>query len=108
MCLNQIYHMADSIMLSVFKGTTQVGIYTVAYSLVSIFLFFPDYIMINLTPVIINTKDKVELKNLVQNSYDLLLCIGLPIPIIAYFLGKDMVLLVSSKTILLQHSLSSF
>ncbi len=95
--LEQIYHMADSIMLSVLGSISQVGIYTVAYSLVGIFLYVPGYIMINLMPIIIKTKDESELRQLIQNSFYLLACTGMLIPIISYFLGKDMVLFVSNK-----------
>jgi O-antigen/teichoic acid export membrane protein len=95
--LNQIYHMADSIMISIFKSPLQVGIYTVSYSLVGIFLFLPDYVMGNLTPVIIGLKRGPKINRLVGDSSEFLTSIGFLIPLFSYFLGKNMVILVSGR-----------
>lgn len=48
--INMMYLKADSIMLSIFKGTTEVGVYGVAYSLIIALLTLPGFIMSALIP----------------------------------------------------------
>lgn len=94
--IDQLYFKADSIMLSVFAGTTAAGVYGVAYALVSVFWFIPSYLMGSLIPSIAATDSREALERIVRKSFHLLASIGMFLPVVSYYLSKDVVLIVSN------------
>jgi O-antigen/teichoic acid export membrane protein len=74
--VNMVYLKADSIIISVIKGPTDVGYYGVAYSVIGVLLSIPTYIMTALSPTMATTRD---LTSIVQKAVDVMIFLALPI-----------------------------
>lgn len=100
--LHVIYFKIDTVMLSLIKDSTAVGIYGAAYKILEVLLTVPVMFLGNVFPTLtryIESKDK-RLPRIFQQSFDVLAIIALPIvagtivlakPIIAFVAGSDFV-----------------
>jgi O-antigen/teichoic acid export membrane protein len=94
--INVLYLKADSIMISVILGTTAVGIYGVAYSLVNVFLYLSGYLMGALTPSLAVSKGE-EFSQIVQKAFHFMIIFACLLAVGGFFVRHDIVLLVSSE-----------
>ena len=60
LALNVVYFRADAFMIAYFKGTSDVGIYNVAYSVFQSALVLPTFIMNAYYPLMLKSLDKVK------------------------------------------------
>lgn len=105
--LNQLYHFADSILLSILGSVSMVGIYTVAYSLTNIFIFLPGYVLGNITPAIIRIRsEQTALTEIIGASQYTLTVIGILVPLSAFYFGREMVMIISDARFI--HAADSF
>jgi O-antigen/teichoic acid export membrane protein len=93
--IGTIYLKADSILLSVMKGTTAVGIYNVAYSLINVFIYFSGFLMGALIPSIA-TASAHELKNIIQKAFHVMGVFAFLVLVGGVVVRKDAVILVSN------------
>jgi O-antigen/teichoic acid export membrane protein len=94
--INLLYLKADNIMISVIKGTSEAGIYGVAYSLVNVFVYLSGYIMGALSPsmAVSNSKD---FENIVQKAFHFMVVLSCLLIVGGFLVSHDVVLLVSSR-----------
>lgn len=98
--LNLIYFKIDTIMLSIMKTPSDVGIYSVAYKLLEILIVFPALFTGVMLPLFSQTiKDEApRFKLLAQQSLDFLILSAVPVVIGGYFLAKPLVALISGPS----------
>lgn len=65
---NILYLKIDMLLLSILKGSNEVGIYGIAYSLILTFLTLPGILMSSLIPSMATSKSIPELKNIVEKA----------------------------------------
>ena len=79
--INIVYFKADTIIISLFRDNTEVGIYGLSYRLLEASLIFPTFFIGSLFPVItdyaINQPHK--LKSFVQKAFDILVMASIPL-----------------------------
>lgn len=79
--LSMVYNRVDVILLSFFKGSSEVGLYAAAYKLISIFLFVPYFLATSMFPAMAEWKSQEkmqELKNLIEKSIKAIMIIVIP------------------------------
>lgn len=98
--LHVIYFKIDTVMLSLLKDSTAVGIYGAAYKILEVLLTVPVMFLGNVFPTLtrsIESRD-ARLPRIFQHSFDVLAMIALPIvvgtvvlagPILAFVAGRD-------------------
>ncbi len=91
-----MYLKTDSILLSIMRGTSAVGLYTVAYSIVNVSLYFSGYLMIALTPSLAVAK-KEEFNHIIQKAFHFMAIFSCLLVVGGLILRKNAVLLVSNK-----------
>lgn len=96
---NNLYFRLDSLMLYVIKGPGAVGIYSSAYKILEVTVFFGSYFASSLKPTMSqNIKDnKNYLKKVVEQSFFIMLLISLPIAILCIVYAKDIIQFISSS-----------
>jgi O-antigen/teichoic acid export membrane protein len=94
--INVIYLKADNIMISVIKGTSEAGIYGVAYSLVNVFVYLSGYIMGALTPSMAVSSSK-DFENIVQKAFHFMVVFACLVVVGGFVVRHDVVLLVSNR-----------
>lgn len=93
--LSMVYNRVDVILLSFFKGSSQVGLYAAAYKLISIFLFVPYFLATSMFPAMSEwkTQEKMqELKNLIEKSVKAIMIIAIPAAVFVSLVPERIVL----------------
>ncbi|MDD5732025.1 MAG: flippase [Patescibacteria group bacterium] len=94
--LGLIYFKIDTIMLSIMKDSTAVGIYGAPYKILEILITIPSIFMGSVFPLIskyIKEKD-IRFKDSFQTSFDFMLILAVPLVVAIYLLAKPIVYLV--------------
>jgi O-antigen/teichoic acid export membrane protein len=76
-----IYFRIDSVMLSLYRGSTDVGIYAAPYKILEVLFFIPGIFMGNVFPIFTKyiKENNPKLKDAVQKSFDFLVISGMGI-----------------------------
>lgn len=79
--INVVYFRADMIIISLFRDSSEMGIYGLSYKMLETSLLFPAFFIASIFPVIANyiTNLPEKVESFVQKSFDLLLMVGIPI-----------------------------
>lgn len=79
--LTMIYFSSDSLMLSILKPSSDVGIYRLPYKILESLIFFPSMFVGLVMPLLSSSafSDPGRFKNIFQRSNDILLIFGLPL-----------------------------
>lgn len=97
--LNLVYFKVDTLMLSMMKSSTDVGIYGPPYKILEILLLFPAIFMGNVFPAmtryIYERSEKIH--NAIQKSFDFLLMAGLPLVIGVIFTAPKIIAAVAGQ-----------
>lgn len=108
--LSVIYFKIDTVMLSLLKTSTDVGIYGPPYKVLEIVLLLPVMFMGNVFPII--TKylyDKDErLTHALQKSFDFLIILGFPIIMGVIFTAPRIIKIVAGSEFLVTHTIPPF
>jgi len=94
--LGLIYFKIDTIMLSIMKDSTAVGIYGAPYKILEILITIPSIFMGSVFPLIskyIKEKD-FRLKDSFKTSFDFMLILAVPMVVGIYLLAKPIVYLI--------------
>jgi len=88
-----IYLKMDQIMLRWMVGTAEVGIYSVAVRFSEVWYFIPSAIAISIFPklVEIRRKDKKRYERKLQQGFDILFALSLPIALVMTFVGTPVI-----------------
>lgn len=91
-----LYMQIDILMLKYFTGATEVGIYSAAAKVSEAWYFIPIAIITSVFPAILNAKksDPDRYKKRLQNLYDLLMVISLPVALVISPLSDTFILLL--------------
>jgi O-antigen/teichoic acid export membrane protein len=97
---NNLFFRLDSIMLFVIKGAEAVGIYSVAYKILEVTVFFGSYFASSLKPVISRNIDKNSsyIKGIIEKSFIITLLISLPIAIVSIAFSKEIIAFLSNSS----------
>jgi len=98
--ISNLFFKLDTLMLFVIKGAAAVGIYSVAYKILEVSIFFGSYFASSLKPIISShiEKDKNYLKGLVSKSISVMLFLGLPISIISFVFSREIIIFLSNES----------
>ena len=106
--LNLIYFRVDTLMLSLLKSSTDVGIYGPPYKVLEMILLLPSMFMGNVFPIIsryIHTADeRVHLA--LQKSFDFLLMLAVPIAILVIFAAEPIIRIVAGREFVVAHTIN--
>jgi len=88
-----VYLKVDQIMLRWMKGAAEVGVYSVAVRFSEVWYFIPSAIVISVFPklVEIRKKDKKKYEKKLQQGFDILFALSLPIAIVMTFIGTPVI-----------------
>ncbi|MEK7142594.1 MAG: flippase [Patescibacteria group bacterium] len=106
--LGLIYFKIDTVMLSLLRSPTDVGIYGPPYKIVEILVLFPAIFMGNVFPIVtgyIYAKDE-RLGNAYQKSFDFLLMMALPIVVGVIMTANRIIQLVAGDEFLSAQTIS--
>lgn len=96
--LTMLYFKMDTVLLSLMKPSSDVGIYSLPYRILEVLIFFPSMftglIMPFLSKYVFSEAERF--KNIVQKSWDLLLITIIPLIVGTLFLSKKIIFLLSS------------
>lgn len=95
---NLIYLRADTLLLSIFKSQSEVGLYGAAYKIIDVLSSLPFMFAGVILPVLVlswKEKDLIKFKNLLQKSFDILAMAAIPMVIGAQFLADEIIVLVA-------------
>lgn len=96
--LNLIYLRADTLILSLFRGSDIVGLYGAAYKILDVLTTIPFMFAGLILPILTAAwveNDQTYFKKILQNSFDTLALIALPLVVGAQFLGKTIMIFVA-------------
>ena len=98
-----IYFKLDTIMLSLMKPATDVGIYNLAYKLLESLLFFPAMFVGLVMPLMSKYAffDKNKFRKTIQKTLDILLIFIVPMLAGVFFLSSDIVVLIGGGEFIL-------
>ncbi|MFH1938424.1 MAG: flippase [Patescibacteria group bacterium] len=98
-----IYFRLDTIMLSLMKPITDVGIYNLAYKFLESLLFFPAMFVGLMMPLMSKYafSAKKKFKDIIQKTLDILLIFIIPLMIGTFFLSQRLVVLVGGEDFIL-------
>lgn len=102
-----IYFKVDTVMLSLLKSSTDVGIYGPPYKVVEILVIFPSIFMGNVFPIItryIDDKDP-RLQPAFQKAFDFLVLSGLPIVVGVILLAPRIIRIVAGSDFATAHTI---
>ncbi|MEI6040026.1 MAG: flippase [Candidatus Berkelbacteria bacterium] len=97
--LNLIYFRIDTLMLSLLKTSTDVGIYGPPYKVLEMILLLPSMFMGNIFPIMsryIHTGDD-RLRTTLQKSFDFLLMLALPVAILIIYAAEPIIRIVAGQ-----------
>ena len=95
---NLIYLKADTLILSLIKSQSEVGIYGAAYKVIDVLITFPFMFAGIVLPIMAArwaAGDKRGFKNAMQKSYDVMVIMALPLVVGAQFTAKKIMVLVA-------------
>ena len=97
---NVIYLKADTLILSLIKSQSDVGIYGATYKVIDVLITFPFMFAGIILPIMTarwaaNNKD--GFKNVLQKSFDVMVIIALPLVIGTQFVAKNIMVLVAGQ-----------
>jgi O-antigen/teichoic acid export membrane protein len=97
--LNVVYFRADSFMISYFKGSSDVGIYNVAYQIFQAVLVFPTYIMNAFYPVMLDTlrNNAKKFVNEIRVAFIGLITISIIAVTLIYFFSPTVIKLITGS-----------
>ena len=93
--INVVYLKADSVMLSILKTPSEVGIYGVAYAIVLGLMTLPSFIMTALMPSMATSKTTEELGSIVRKAFTYMVVFACLLPVGGFVVRKDLVLAIS-------------
>jgi len=107
---NLIYFKADALILSVFRPTSEVGIYGLAKSFFEFPLAVPTFFMNAVYPILLSAKRKAQSAKLIKKSAIFLLIFSLLFSVICYLLSPYLVLIKSdfADSVLIFRILSAY
>jgi O-antigen/teichoic acid export membrane protein len=97
--LGMIYFKADTVILSLMKSSTDVGIYGAPFKIFEILLLIPTMFMGNVFPIItryIAQKDN-RLISAIQKSYDFIILLVFPIVLGVFILAKPIIRFIAGE-----------
>jgi len=96
--INNLYFRLDTLMLFVIKGSSAVGIYSVAYKILEVAAFFGSYFASSLKPALSQgiDKDKEKIASVVRKSISAMLFIALPIATICIAFADKIIIFLSN------------
>lgn len=94
--VNILYLKIDTLLLSIFKSSTEVAIYGVAYSLILTFMTVPGIIMTSLVPSMTISKTTEELKSIVEKAYIYLAILACLFVAGGYAVRESVVIVISN------------
>ena len=97
---NLVYLRADAIILSLTRSQAEVGIYGAAYRVVDILIVFPMMFMGLILPLLSQywaEKNKLDFKNMLQKSFNMLSIIAIPLVVGTLFLAKPVMVLIAGQ-----------
>lgn len=98
--LNLIYFKADTVLLSIFKPASEVGIYGAPYKILEVLITLPAIFAGLVTPILTNAftaKDKERFKSALQKSFNFMAMIALPMIMITAFVAKDVMVFIAGS-----------
>lgn len=96
--LNTIYFRIDSILISVIRGSGEVGIYGVAMKMLEHFAILPLYFMNSVLPVLTKSiKEKsTKYKQVIKYSFDFLAALAVPLVVGGVILAYPLIFIIST------------
>lgn len=100
--VNNLFFKLDTLMLFVIKGATAVGIYSVAYKILEVTIFFGSYFASALKPTLSKNilSDKNAVKSMIEKSFLVMLFIALPVSVLCIAFARDIILFLSNEQFL--------
>ncbi len=101
--LNMIYLKSDTLILSLIKSESAVGLYGAAYRVIDVLIMLPFVLAGLMLPQLTQTLRSNDLKSfrkIIQNSFDVMAIIALPLVIGTQFVAKPLMSLVAGKEFL--------
>jgi O-antigen/teichoic acid export membrane protein len=95
-----VYFKADTIILSLYKSQSEVGLYGAAYKVLEVLATFPALFMGLVSPVLARThseKNMERFERIFQKSFDFLIILSWPTVIGTIILAKPMMILVGGR-----------
>ncbi len=98
-----VYFKIDTIMLSLMKGPTEVGIYGLAYKILESLLFFPTMFIGLIMPLMSKYafSSREKFKKITQKTLDILLIFIIPLLIGTVFLSPQIITLIAGQSFIL-------
>ncbi len=93
--VDRIYSRLDSVLLSIMRGPSDVGIYGVAFNFTDALSNLPVYVMGSVLPSLVKTSDRDELRRKLQAVFDIIVWFAAPIAVGGFELRSQIVLLVA-------------
>jgi O-antigen/teichoic acid export membrane protein len=97
---NLIYLRADTLLLSLFKPQSEVGLYGAAYKVVDVLITLPFMFAGIILPIITklyNESNLPKFKDIMQRSADFMIMLAVPIAVGAQFLSNEIMILVAGR-----------
>lgn len=98
--LNLIYLRADTLMLSIFKGTDEVGLYGATYKIIDVLTTIPFMFAGLILPILTAAwSDKAHdyFQRVLQKSFDFMALIAIPLIVGAQFLGQPIMTAIAGE-----------
>jgi len=97
--LNLIYFRADTLILSVFKPASDVGIYGVSYKILEVLMAFPAMFAGLIMPILSRTafSDPKQYRSYLQNSFNALLLVIVPMIITTLFFAGPIINIIGGS-----------
>ncbi len=102
--LNLIYLRADTLILSLFRGSEVVGLYGAAYKIIDVLTTLPFMFAGLILPILTTAwveKNSDYFKKILQKSFDCMAIVALPLVIGAQFLGKPIMYFIAGPDFVL-------
>ncbi len=99
---NLVYYRIDTLMLSVMKTNTDVGLYGAAYKILEIMITFPGMLIGLLLPILARyyISDHESFIDTVQKGFNVLMALAFPSVVAGLFLAEDIILLIAGESFL--------
>lgn len=97
---NLIYFKADTIILSLYRTQTEVGLYGAPYRVLEVVLTIPTMFMGVILPILTNfwlSKKLAEFEKVVKMSFDFLIILAVPMVVGTLFLAKPLMIMIAGK-----------
>jgi O-antigen/teichoic acid export membrane protein len=97
--LNLLYFRLDTIFLSLFRSTAEVGLYGAAYKILEILVTFPNMFIGLILPTLsfLALRDPERFRRVFQRAFDLLLAASLPLLVGGIFLARPLLVFISGE-----------